>query len=52
MLAKSFYIIKANIYAAWLSGYGAVQAKNVVHLLPDGYDDADDLQNEAIVCEC
>lgn len=38
----------ADIYAAWLSGYGAVQAENLVYILPDGYDDADDLQNEAV----
>ena len=28
-----------------------VQAKNLVYLLPDGYYDADDLQNEKIACE-
>lgn len=33
----------ADLYAAWLSCNGAVQAKNLVHLLPDGYYDADDL---------
>lgn len=38
------------LYAAWLGGNGAVQAKNLVHLLPDGYYDTDDLQNEKIAC--
>lgn len=33
---------------AWPSGDGAVQAENLVHLLPDGDDDADDLQAEAV----
>lgn len=41
----------ADLYAAWLSGNGAVQAENLVYLLPDGYYDADDLQNETIACE-
>ena len=38
----------AYFYAAWLSGYGAIQAENLVHLLPNGDYDADDLQNEAV----
>ena len=38
----------ADVYAAWLGGDGAVQAENLVHLLPDGDDDADDLQDEAV----
>ena len=37
-----------DLYAAGPSGDGAVQAENVVHLLPDGDDDADDLQDEAV----
>lgn len=41
----------AHVYAAWLSGNGAVQAENLVYILPDGYYDADDLQNEKIACE-
>lgn len=32
----------------WPSGDGAVQAENLVHLLPDGDYDADDLQDEAV----
>ena len=38
----------ADVYAAWLGGDGAVQAENLVYLLPDGDDDADDLQDEAV----
>ena len=38
----------ADLYAAWLGGDGAVQAENLVHLLPNGDDDADDLQDEAV----
>ena len=38
----------ADIYAVRLGGDGAVQAENLVYLLPDGDDDADDLQNEAV----
>ena len=38
----------ADLYAVRLGGDGAVQAENVVHLLPDGDDDADDLQDEAV----
>ena len=38
----------AHLYAAWLGGNGAVQAENLVYLLPDGDYDADDLQNEAV----
>ncbi len=38
----------AHLYAAWLGSNGAVQAENLVYLLPDGYYDADDLQNEAV----
>ena len=38
----------ADLYAAWLGSNGAVQAENVVHLLPNGDDDADDLQDEAV----
>ena len=41
----------AHLYAAWLSGNGAVQAENLVYLLPDGDYDADDLQNEKIAYE-
>lgn len=42
----------AHLYAAWLGSNGAVQAENLVYLLSDGYYDADDLQNETIVCKC
>ena len=42
----------AHLYAAWLGSNGAVQDENLVYLLPDGHYDADDLQNETIVCEC
>ena len=38
----------ADLYAVRLGGDGAVQAENLVHLLSDGYYDADDLQNEAV----
>lgn len=41
----------ADLYAVWLICNGAVQAENLVYLLPDGYYDADDLQNEKIACE-
>lgn len=37
-----------DLNAAWLGGDGAVQAENLVHLLPNGYYDADDLQDEAV----
>lgn len=49
-----FWLLQCNayLYAAWLSGNGAVQAENLVYLLSDGYYDADDLQNETIVCKC
>lgn len=33
---------------AWPSSDGAVQAEDLVHLLPDGDYDADDLQDEAV----
>lgn len=33
---------------AWPSSDGAIQAEDLVYLLPDGDDDADDLQNEAV----
>ena len=36
----------AYLYAAWLGSNGAVQAENLVYLLPDGYYDADDLQKK------
>ena len=38
----------ADLYAVRLGGDGAVQAENLVHLLPDGDYDADDLQDEAV----
>ena len=38
----------ADLYAAGPSGDGAVQAENLVHLLPDGDYDTDDLQAEAV----
>ena len=38
----------ADVYAVRLGSNGAIQAENLVHLLPDGDDDADDLQNEAV----
>lgn len=48
--AVCLWLLKRNadLYAAWLGGDGAVQAENLVHLLPDGDNDADDLQDEAV----
>lgn len=51
--AVSLWLLQRNadLYATWLSCNGAVQAENLVYLLPDGYYDADDLQNKKIACE-